>query len=36
MEFLVFSRRIAGNPSGPGADEGESVPISLITLQLIE
>ena len=30
MEFLVFWKRKAGNPSGPGADEGESVPISLM------
>ena len=35
MEFLVFWRRIAGNPSGPGADEGDSVPISLMNSSYI-
>ena len=30
MESSVFWRRIAGNPSGPGADEGDSAPISLM------
>ena len=36
MLSFVFRRRIAGNPSGPGADEGDSDSISLMNSSVVK